>query len=219
MHIPNILALAIFLPFLPISPSRAEEKKAATTIDLFNGKDLAGWQNSNGGDPLPGWSVADGAIVRTARAGYIWTKARYGDFKLELDFKTSGNSGIFIRTADPKNSVQTGIEIQIDHPGGPGKHSVGAIYDLVAPTKNNAKRDQWNHIAITARDNILTVELNGEKVTEMDLDLWTEPKKNPDGSNNKFSTPLKNFAREGHIGFQDHGADVSYRNIRLTRLD
>ena len=66
---------------------------------------------------------------------------------------------------------------------------------------------------------LLSVELNGEKVTEMDLDQWTEPNKNPDGSKNKFRTALKNFKREGHIGFQDHGAWVAYRNIRIHVLN
>ena len=60
--------------------------------------------------------------------------------------------------------------------------------------------------------------INGEKITEMDLDQWTQPGQNPDGSKNKFRTALKDFKREGHIGFQDHGANVWYRNIRIKPL-
>jgi hypothetical protein len=146
----------------------------------------------------------------------VWTKDRFGDFVLEVEYKTTGNSGVFIRTDNPKDNVQTGIEVQVDVPRGrPDKHSVGAIYDLVAPKKENAKANEWNALRITARGPRLTVESNGEVVAEMDLDRWTEGGKNPDGTKNKFRTALKDFKREGHIGFQDHGAVVSYRNVRL----
>jgi hypothetical protein len=41
---------------------------------------------------------------------------------------------------------------------------------------------------------------------------------NPDGSRNKFRTALKDFKREGYIGFQDHGAAVAYRNVKIKVL-
>ena len=199
---------------------------AATAADaegfspLFNGKDLGGWQNSQGNKPSNGWVVEDGVMVCKQGGGDIWTKERYGDFVLELEFNTMGNSGAFIRTDKPTDNVQTGIEVQVDNPAKkPSKHSVGSIYDLVAPVKDTAKKNEWNHLRITAVDNILTVELNKELIAEMNLDQWTEPGKNPDGTKNKFSTALKDFKREGHIGFQDHGAAVMYRNVRIKPVD
>jgi len=187
--------------------------------DLFNGKDLTGWQNAAGDKPGDGWAVEDGALVRKGRAGYIWTKDRFGDFVLDLEFKTAGNSGIFIRTDNVKDPVQTGIEIQVDRPArNPGKHSCGAAYDLQAPTKVADKPGVWNHVVITAKDNKLTVVMNDQQIIDMDLNQWTEANKNPDGSRNKFRTALKDFKREGHIGLQDHGAAVSYRNVRIKKL-
>jgi hypothetical protein len=186
---------------------------------LFDGKDLSQWQSAGGGKPSDGWSIREGAMTRGSRAGYIWTKDRFGNFVLDLEFKTSGNSGIFIRTDKPRDCVQTGIEIQVNKPAGkPGKHSCGAMYDLVAPTKEMTKADEWNHIVITAKDNKITVVMNDEEIIDADLNQWTEPHKNPDGSKNKFRTALKDFKREGHIGFQDHGADVSYRNVKIKSL-
>ena len=182
---------------------------------LFNGKDLTGWQNRDGNASK--WVVVDGALQGKRKSGDIWSKERFGNFILSLEFKTGGNSGVFFRTDNPKNPVQTGIEIQVNKPGGPNKHSVGAIYDLVAPKKNNATNG-WNKMEITAKGSMISVKLNGEIISEMDLDKWSTPGKNPDGSKNKFKTALKDFKREGHIGFQDHGAAVAYRNITIKKL-
>lgn len=201
------------------SPPPAPAAKAKATKDwtsLFNGKDLSGWMNAAGDGAK--WKVEQDAMTGQKGSGDIWTKARYGNFILEVEFKTTGNSGVFFRTDNPKDCVQTGIEIQVENPGGPDRHSVGAIYDLVAPTKNNGKADAWNTYVITAKGPLITVSLNGEIVSQMNLDQWTETGKNPDGSPNKFKRPLKDWKREGHIGFQDHGAGVSYRNVRIKAL-
>jgi hypothetical protein len=187
--------------------------------ELLGGGDLAGWHDGSGNRPSPGWVVEDGALVRKDRAGYIWTKERFGDFVLELEFQTEGNSGIFIRTDDPKNPVQTALEIQIYTPTkNPTKGSCGAVYNCLAPVKEMSRAGQWNRVTIMARDNEITVIMNGEKIIDMDLNRWTEPHKNPDGTRNKFRTAIKDFKREGHIGFQDHGARVAYRNIRIRPL-
>ncbi len=184
---------------------------------LFDGKNLDNWQSADGGAPSAGWVVEDGAVVRKDRASYIWTKDRFDDFVLDMEFKTQGNSGIFIRTDNAKNPVQTGIEVQVITPSAaPSKHSTGALYDLKAPSKVADKpAGEWNRIVIMAKDGQITIELNGEQIIDANLDEWTVAQQNPDGSKNKFKTALKDFKRDGHIGLQDHGAPVAYRNIRI----
>ncbi|HEX4607692.1 MAG TPA: DUF1080 domain-containing protein [Urbifossiella sp.] len=214
---PRLLLALPAVVGLAFVPAAAQDTPAARP--LFNGTDFTGWRTSAGAPVTKGWAVKDGAMVREGGGGDILTKDRFGDFVLELEYKTAGNSGVFFRTDNPKDNVQTGIEIQVDVPRGKtDKHSVGAIYDLVAPTKENAKANDWNAFRITARGPHLKVESNGEVVAEMDLDRWAEGGKNPDGTPNKYRTALKDFKREGHIGFQDHGGAVSYRNVRLREV-
>jgi len=131
------------------------------------------------------------------------------------------NSGVFFRTANLRSVVHTGIEMQVLDSFGkkPRKGSCGAIYNCLAPTKTTVnKAGEWNHLTITCKDNKITIVMNGEQIIDMDLDQWTEAHKNPDGSKNKFNTAYKDMAREGHIGFQDHGKPVWYRNIRIKEL-
>ena len=192
---------------------------------LFDGKNLDAWQAAEN------WTVEDGVIaLKNSTDGhehndnYLYTKEQYGNFVLDLDFRMAPNtnSGVYLRTSDTNDPVQTGIEIQVGlaHPT-PRlvKNSIGAIYGLTAPTSNPAKPDDWNHYRITCKGGSIKVELNGVAVSEVDLDQFTELGKNPDGSKNKFSRPMKDFARKGFIGLQDHGSPVWYRNIRIESLD
>ena len=168
------------------------------------------------------WSLVDGVLTRHG-GGYLWTRQRYGDFILDLEFKVAqdANSGIFIRTGSIKNWLHTAIEVQIHDSTDGSKHgSCGAIYDCLSPNRNVVKpTGEWNHYTITCKANKIYVVLNGEQIIDMDLDSWTEAHKNPNGTANKFNTAYKDMPREGHIGLQDHGQPVWYRNIKIKPLN
>jgi hypothetical protein len=113
-----------------------------------------------------------------------------------------------------------GLEIAIDDTQVAGYHDTGAVYDLVKPKINAMKPvGEWNHIQITCDHNVIEVELNGQRVTRMDLDAWGEKNKRPDGSPHKFDIAYKDHPRKGYIGLQDHGANCWYRHIKLRRLE
>jgi len=223
----------IWINRLDKKPGRPAAKPAARTdadgfASLFNGEDLTGWLTG----PDNSWVVQDGTLtVKREMDGkehnfdYLWTKDTYGDFVLDLEFRvTEGtNSGIFLRTSDLKDPVYTGIEVQVCNSYGRDKitktGTAGAIYDCLAPTKNAIKPPgEWNRCTITCKASLIKVVLNAEQVIDMDLDKWTRPNQNPDLTPNKFHRALKDFARVGHIGLQDHGRPVWYRNIRVRRL-
>lgn len=194
---------------------------------LFDGKNTDAWDvNLNAG----AWVIEKDGSLYVAHSGpNIFTKKRYCDFVLELDYRiVSGkksNSGVFIRTHNKRDEVNTGFEIQIldDADYGVGwdaMNSNGALYDLVHPTVDaNKPLGEWNHYRITANGSQIKVELNGKEIVSADLTRWTEAGKNPDGQPNKFPYAIGSLPREGFIGLQNYGGvPCWFRNIRIRPL-
>jgi hypothetical protein len=201
-----------------------QEKKDGWVL-LFDGRTPKGWMTPKG-EPIKASHVQDGALNPHPCDYMLVYEKPLGDFVLALDFKITPkcNSGIFLRTspltARPGKDVGfNGIEIAIDATEGPGFHTTGAIYDLVA-TKVNAMKPvgEWNHVEITSDDDRIEVRVNGKRVSAVDLDEWPEPNTRPDGSTHKFDVAYKDHPRVGYIGLQDHGSDCWYRNIKLRPL-
>jgi hypothetical protein len=75
---------------------------------------------------------------------------------------------------------------------------------------------------ITCKGKIITVVINNEKVSVMDMSLWTSAKKNPDGSDipRWLSKPVAGLPLKGRIGLQGKhaGAPIYFRNLRISEL-
>lgn len=186
----------------------------------------SGWQNlfaadlSNADYKKGGWAFEEGVLALKA-GGDIWTKERFADFILDLEFKVdeSTNSGVFIRTHD--HNWLPWVEVQVsDSHGAPiGKHICGGIFDILEPAKNAVRPvGRWNLLTIKAKRAKVEVIMNNEPIINMDLDKWTEAHKNPDGTKNKFDIAYKDLPRSGFIGLQDHGTKVWYRNVKIKEL-
>jgi Domain of Unknown Function (DUF1080) len=201
------------------------DEKRSGWILLFDGSSLDGWQTSSGQpSKVP---VEDGCLNPHGCGGYMLIhRQSWSNFVLALDFKISRgcNSGVFVRThpltPQPGKDVGfNGIEVAIDDTQTAGYHDTGAIYDLVKPSKNAMSPvGQWNHMVIICDGPKLSVELNGEIVTRMDLNQWTVLNRRPDGSEHKFDIAYKDHPRFGYIGLQDHGSACWYKNIKLLPL-
>ncbi len=182
------------------------------------GKDLSQWTF-----PTDSWELVAG-VLAAKEGGDIWSKKRYGDFILDLDFKLAKetNSGVFIRTGSIEKWLHSAIEVQVLDSYGKekiSKHDCGGIFDCLEPSENAVnKAGEWNRYTITCKANKIYVVLNGVPIINMDLDTWKEAHKNPDGTENKFNTAYKDMSREGHLGLQYHGHPVWYRNIKIKEL-
>ena len=103
--------------------------------------------------------------------------------------------------------------------GGAPVHLVGSIFDVAAPARQvSIKPGEWYRYVITTKGNLITVVLNGEGVNKVNLDLWKDAGRNPDGTANKFTKAYKDMARSGRIGLQDHGTPIEFRNLFVERL-
>ena len=173
------------------------------------------------------WTVSDG-VITASEDQVLWAKPEYENFVLDLEFMTAPgtNSGVIVYCADTANWIPNSVEIQIaddfaeEWAKSPATWHCGAIFGHLAPTKSAVKpAGEWNHYTVTCAGKRITVELNGEKVTDMDMSLWTSAKTNPDGSEipTWLSRPKAELATRGRIGFQGKhdGAPIYFRNIRI----
>ena len=208
---------------------------------LFDGETLQGWHRFNRMGVEPIWTAKDGVLTfdpkLRPKGDYIHdivTDKTYRSFQLSIEWNISegGNSGIFWGVQEGENHnkpYSTGPEIQVldnerhpDAKANPNFHQAGALYDMVQPSKNVCKpAGEWNHVLLTIdhNKNEGSVELNGTKIVEFPLsgDKWDEMVAN---SKFKDKCDFKRFGKmkSGKIGLQDHGDQVSFRNIKIRKL-
>jgi hypothetical protein len=229
------------LPLLLLMSACAQPQPATSPSDwitLFDGTSTDAWKLYNSPDfPSEGWSIEDDALVfrkPVDATGWtsnkdIITKETFGDFELELEWSIAkgGNSGIFYFVLEqPGVEIYwSGAEMQVldneNHPdatqGVDGNRKAGSLYDLIPAVPQNTKPfDEWNAVRIVSKGDVVQHWMNGEKVleyTRFTPEWFAMLRKS------KFrDQPSFAVMREGHIGLQDHGDVVKYRNIRVRRM-
>lgn len=192
---------------------------------LFDGTSLAGWRGYNMDHMPGGWAVEDGTLTRAGAGGDIITEDEFTDFELTLEWKIAegGNSGIFYRAVEGQEYVfWSAPEFQVlDDPhhadGANPITSAGSDYALYpAPRGVVRPAGEWNTARIVVRGSDVEHWLNGTKVVEYTLgsDDWARRVRD-----SKFADwPEYGRAPRGHLGLQDHGDRVWYRNIKVREL-
>ena len=216
-----------------------EEKSQGWKL-LFDGVSSTGWESARKeAFPKEGWTIeegiltiqkSDGSEARTF--GDIVTTEQFSAFDLSFDFKlTEGaNSGVkyFVTLAEENTGSAIGLEYQILddalHPdakmGRDGNRTLASLYDLIKAEKQARfvrKPGEWNQGRVVVYpNNKVEHYLNGVKVLEYERGsqayrelvaiskyvVWT-----------KFGE-----APAGRILLQDHGDQVSYKNIKIKPL-
>ncbi|MBE0675275.1 MAG: DUF1080 domain-containing protein [Bacteroidales bacterium] len=207
-------------------------------IVLFDGSSTDEWRGYNSETfPSGGWVIEDGTLKvmgsgrgEAGGGGDIITKRKFSNFELSLEWKVSegGNSGIlYLAQEIPDRPIwHSAPEMQIldneRHPdaklGKDGNRQAGALYDLIPAVPQNAKPvGEWNQVKITVYRGTVIHWMNGENVLE--YHLWTDDwKAKVAESKFKDYEMFANPAQEGHIGLQDHGDDVWFKNITIKEL-
>lgn len=216
------------------------EKKEGWKL-LFDGKTNNGWVGAYKKTfPEKGWEIKDGIIKvlpatggESTNGGDIVTKEEYNAFDFSFEFKlTAGaNSGVkyFVTLNENNQGSAIGLEYQLLddtlHPdakmGLNGNRTLSSLYDLIKANKQSRfikQPGKWNTARIIVYpNNHVEHYLNGVKVLEYER-----------GSQSyrdlvaisKYKV-WQNFgeARQGHILLQDHGNEVSFRSLKIKRLD
>ena len=197
-------------------------------ISLFDGKNvngLRGYKMEN--FPWDSWAIKN-ATLKTIPGKHgvdLISEGIFEDFELELEWKlqSGGNSGIFYFASEEGDYIwQSAPEMQVlDNLGHQDRFrkvtSAGALYDLIAPSKEMVKPiGEFNKVKIISKNKEIEHWLNGEKIVE--YKVGSQNIQNLISKSKFNSMPLFFKSSYGHIGLQgDHG-EVWYRNIRIRKL-
>lgn len=203
--------------------------------DLFNGKDLSGWVNETGGEPI-GWIVEDGLLrlVDPTNGGDILTSELFTNYILTFEwrFGLECNSGVKYKLEQPNGKGWIGLEYQIQddahmEDGKVNNRKIASLFD-VFPAKESSQASNYpppsthepngdfRQGKIVVFGNNVEHWIDGEKVLEFTIgsNEWNGAK-----SQSKFKNQ-KNFGliATSPILLQAHGCPIDFRSIRIQTL-
>jgi hypothetical protein len=205
------------------------EKNAGWRL-LFDGRSTDGWRGYKSKTVPGSWKVENGSLLARHAVGEstgdLITVEEFDDFELRLQWKMTkgGNSGVIYRATEQHDEVwQSGPEYQIlDNAGHlDGLNplaSAGACYAVFAPAKDATRPlGQWNETRILCQGKHVEHWLNGEKLLEYDVgsDRWKAHVKTSRYYLTAYGQGNWGQAPRGHIGLQDYGGAIEYRNIKI----
>ncbi len=206
----NLLSLfSFFLIFF------SAQSQTGQWIELFNGKDLEGWEIS---ENPSSFSVVDGMIKVDGPRAHAFYQGPVGnhdfkDFELLVEVKTmpKANSGIFIHTQYQESGwPNKGYEIQVNQSHSDWRKS-GSLYSFNDVRDVYVEDGEWYTYHIIVKGDQATVKINDRIVMEYD---------ESEDSNRPENAGMKEFDR-GTIALQAHDPEsvIYYRSVKIKLLD
>ena len=199
-----------------------EDETSRPPVDLV---DASLWRGWNATDLPDGWEIGEGVIhLAQPGAGDLITRDTFEDFVLELSWKIApgGNSGIFFHATEEGGAIyESAPEMQVlddeAHADAGLLTKSGANYALHATVPQALRAPgEWNDVRLSVRGGRVTHELNGTIL--FTYELWS-PAWEALVAASKFSAwPIYGRAARGYIGLQDHGSEVWFRDVKVTKL-
>jgi len=201
-------------------PPKVEIERVGSGDILFSGTDFSHWTTGSNKDI--GWKLVGGAMKIMPRSGSIMTKREFRDFKMHIEFKIPqmplnvkgqgrGNSGVYI---------QRRYEVQILDSYGlePKYNECGSLYRFRPPDKNVCRMpDRWQSYDIIFH----AARFDGNRKTKnARITVWHNGVliHNDVELENKTGAGRPEGPEPGPILLQEHGNEVSFRNIWIVPL-
>ena len=203
---------------LPADEAVPAEKK---WIELFNGRDLTGWQANV---KPKSFSVVDGLLKVHGRNGmshlfYVGDDKKDDafvnfEFEAEVRAERNSNSGIFFHTDRQlrnRKYLNKGYEVQLNSTA-KEKRKTGSLYAVVDLAKSPVDETKWFTLRFKVDGKHIEVWLNDKKVND-----YTEPP-NPDRPASRAKRLID--AKGGAIAIQAHdpGSVFYFRSMRVRKL-
>lgn len=224
----TLTLLGLTLIGLATSCSSPKARTSPAALELFNGRDLAGWQATLAKPDVKMeevWSVRDGVIVcKGEPMGYLYTTQSFTNFQLQVEYRwapgqvaTNSNSGIFSRINGEPRPLPRCIETQLKH------GSAGDFYGFHG-LRISGPAARFKHIP----DHKIGGDLYGvsrARGSEQPDGQWNQvlilvngPKIIAYFNGEKVNEATGLEVVGGPIGLQSEGGEVHFRSVRITPL-
>ncbi len=193
-------------------------------IVLFDGTDTDQWTHYKG--EAVKWTIVDKAMTVKTGSGDIYSKQKFGDCQLHLEFRIpekvegpgqdNGNSGVFLQA---RYEVQVlGSYDSETYPNG----QCGAIYKQSIPLVNASRpKMEWQTYDIIFKAPVFNedgIKISPAYVTVLHNGILIQNHVEIKGTTEYKGWPANIAHGKASIQLQDHGNEVSYRNIWLREL-